>query len=174
MCVCIYMCVCVHICVYVYIFFFKFFSIIGITRYWIEFPVLYSRALLFIYFIYSTVYLVHPKFLIYPSPPPLSPLVTVSLFPMSGYHLVFGVGKHIICLPSWSSLFLTTSLCFFFQAQSKNTNSWFSPNPCLVKNVCYHQSWAFMAKKPWMNFNRFPVKNRNSWLYLCLVGSHLN
>ena len=38
-----------------------------ITDYWVEFPVLYSKSLLIICFVYSGVY-VNPNLLIYPSP----------------------------------------------------------------------------------------------------------
>ena len=44
---------------YIYIFFFRFVSITGYYK--ILFPVLYSRSLLFIYFIYSSVYLLIPN-----------------------------------------------------------------------------------------------------------------
>ena len=42
---------------YIYPLFFRFFSHIGHLEYWIEFPVLYSRSLLVIYFIYGTMYM---------------------------------------------------------------------------------------------------------------------
>ena len=54
------MCVCVCV-LYTNTFFFRFFSIVGITRYWVEFPVLYSRFLLFINFTYSSVYMLIPN-----------------------------------------------------------------------------------------------------------------
>ena len=46
-----------------------------VARYWIWFPVLYSRTLLFIYFTYSSVYLLIPNL----SLPELSPLVAINL-----------------------------------------------------------------------------------------------
>ena len=46
----------VYICIYIYMYIW-FFSITDHYRYWAEFPMLDSRALLFIYLIYSTVYL---------------------------------------------------------------------------------------------------------------------
>ena len=45
----------------------------------IEFPVLYSRSLLVIYIIYSSVYMSDPIYQFIPHAPP-SPLVTISLF----------------------------------------------------------------------------------------------
>ena len=47
------------------------FPIYVIAEYWVEFPVLYSRSLLVIYFIYSSVYMSIPisQFI----PPPLPP-----------------------------------------------------------------------------------------------------
>ena len=65
---------------YICIFFFKFFSIIGHYRYWIEFPVLYSRSFLFFCFIYSSMYLSVPSSWFVP---PLSPLVAIILFSIS-------------------------------------------------------------------------------------------
>ena len=41
---------------YVYPFFFRFFSLIGGYKYWVEFPVLCSSSLLIICYIYSSVY----------------------------------------------------------------------------------------------------------------------
>ena len=57
------------------------FPIQVITEYWVEFPVLYSRSLIVIYFIYGSVYMSIPisQFI----PPPLSLLVTISLFSTS-------------------------------------------------------------------------------------------
>ena len=46
------MCVCVCVCVYTHHFSYSF-PLLYITRYWVKFPVLYSRSLLFIYFIYT-------------------------------------------------------------------------------------------------------------------------
>ena len=51
----------------------------GIIKYWVEFPVLYRRSLLVIYFIYSSVAMLRPASSCIP-PTHLSPLVTVSLF----------------------------------------------------------------------------------------------
>ena len=60
-----------------------------ITGYQVQFPVPYSRSLLIIYFIYSSVYMLipNPQFL-----PPLylSPLVALSLFSMFVSLLLFG------------------------------------------------------------------------------------
>ena len=42
-------------------FFFRFFPLQFITRHWIGFPVLYSRSLLSIYFIHSSVFLLNPN-----------------------------------------------------------------------------------------------------------------
>ena len=47
--------------IYIYPFFFRFFSHTGYTEYLVEFPVLYSRSLLIIYFIYSSVYMLIPN-----------------------------------------------------------------------------------------------------------------
>ena len=57
--------------------FFRFFSIYVITEYLVEFPVLYSRSLLIIYFIYNSVYVSTPISQFIP-PPHL--LVITSLF----------------------------------------------------------------------------------------------
>ena len=61
-------------------FIYIFISLQVIIRYGIQFPVLYTRSLLLIYFIYSSVYLLIPnsQFIL-----PLSLLVTISLFSMS-------------------------------------------------------------------------------------------
>ena len=48
-------------CTYTYIHsFLDSFHMLAITQYWVEFPVLYSRSLLVIYFIYSSVYMSVP------------------------------------------------------------------------------------------------------------------
>ena len=52
--VCMYMCVCV--CVYIYSF-----PLLFIKGYWIQFSVVYSRSLLFIYFVYTGLYLLIPN-----------------------------------------------------------------------------------------------------------------
>ena len=66
---------------------FRFFSMVGYYKILTEFPVLYSKLLLVIYFIYSNMYILVPnsKFIL-PTP---FPLVTISLFPMSLCLLVF-------------------------------------------------------------------------------------
>ena len=46
--------------IYIYLFFFRFFPIISYYKI-LEFPVLYSRSLLFISFIHSRVYLLIPN-----------------------------------------------------------------------------------------------------------------
>ena len=51
-----------------------------LIKYWVQFPVLYSRSSFIVYFKYSSVYMLTPKLLIYPSP--LPPLVTISLLSM--------------------------------------------------------------------------------------------
>ena len=58
-----------------------------ITRYWVYFPMLYSRFLLCIFFTYSSVYLLFPnsQFI----PPFLPSLVTISLFSMIGDYFCF-------------------------------------------------------------------------------------
>ena len=45
---------------YIYLFFFRFFSYLVITEYWVELPVLYSRSLLSICFTCSSVYIGFP------------------------------------------------------------------------------------------------------------------
>ena len=52
-----------------YLFFFKFFPIQLITEYWSEFPVLSSRSLLVICFIYGRVYMLVPNSHFIPPPP---------------------------------------------------------------------------------------------------------
>ena len=47
------------------LFFLKFFSHLGITEHWAEFPVPYSRSLLVIHFKYSSVYISSPISLIF-------------------------------------------------------------------------------------------------------------
>ena len=59
--------------IHIYTFFFIFFSIIVITGYWIEFPVLYSRTLSFILSIYNSLHLLIPNSQSVP-PPPFFPL----------------------------------------------------------------------------------------------------
>ena len=55
-----------------------------ITMYWTQFLVLYSRSLLFIYFMYRSVYLfISNSLFTLPPTPTLSPLETRSLFSMS-------------------------------------------------------------------------------------------
>ena len=51
--------------IYTYIHSFRFYSHIVITEYWVEFPVLYSRSLLVIYFIYNSVYMSIPMEIIW-------------------------------------------------------------------------------------------------------------
>ena len=47
--------------IYVSTFFFcRFFTIYAIIEYWVDFPVLHSRSLLVIYFVYSNVYVSIP------------------------------------------------------------------------------------------------------------------
>ena len=53
----IFLYICVCICMYVYIFFFRLLSLIGYYKILSMFPVLYSRSLLVIYFIYSSMYM---------------------------------------------------------------------------------------------------------------------
>ena len=65
---------------HMYLIFFKFFPHVVIAEYWAEFPVLYSRSLLVIYSIYSSVH-INPRVLIYLHPS--SSLVTVSSFSKS-------------------------------------------------------------------------------------------
>ena len=48
------------------------FPIEVITEYWVEFPMLYSRSLLVIYFIYSSVYILIPNSQFIPTSPPLT------------------------------------------------------------------------------------------------------
>ena len=61
------------------------FPIQAITEYWVEFPVLYSRSLLVIYFIYSSVYVsIRISQFIPPFPP-----ATISLFSTSVTLFVF-------------------------------------------------------------------------------------
>ena len=54
-CVCVYVCVCVCMCIHSFLYSF---TMQAITEYLVEFPVLYSRSLLVIYFIHSSVW--HP------------------------------------------------------------------------------------------------------------------
>ena len=58
------------------------FPIEAITEYWVEFPVLYSRSILVICFIYSSVYMSVLVFQFIP-PPLTPPAVTISLFSTS-------------------------------------------------------------------------------------------
>ena len=49
-----------YIHTYIYIYIYIYFPMQVITEYWVEFPVLYSKSLLIIYFMYSSVYtLIH-------------------------------------------------------------------------------------------------------------------
>ena len=61
----LYICVCIYIYIYIYththIFFFIFFPLCYITGYWIYFPVLYSRTLLFIYSTCNSSHLLTPN-----------------------------------------------------------------------------------------------------------------
>ena len=59
----------------------------SITEYWTEFPVVHSRSLLVIYFIYSSIYMSVPISLFIP--PPLYLLVAVSLFSTSVNQFLF-------------------------------------------------------------------------------------
>ena len=61
---------------FIYIFFFKLFTILVITRYGIQLPVLYSKFLLSIYWMFSSLLIPHSNFM----PPPLPPLVTNFLY----------------------------------------------------------------------------------------------
>ena len=80
----------------------KFFSLLFIIGYWVEFLVLYSRTLLFIHSIYSSLCLLTPNFQSIP-PPPHSPLATTSLQSMLTLNVMFGSiprdGKRVnLCL----------------------------------------------------------------------------
>ena len=71
-----------YICTY--ILFLNSFQLEFIARYWLYFPVLYSKSLLFMCFIYGSIYLLIPYFHLMPSlPPNLSPLVAISWLSMS-------------------------------------------------------------------------------------------
>ena len=68
---------------YIYIHSFSYsFPLWFITGYWIQFPVLYSRALLFIHALHNSLHLLTPNSQSIPLPPPSS-LATTSLFSMS-------------------------------------------------------------------------------------------
>ena len=69
-----------------------------ITKYWIWFPVLFSRSLLPVLYIVMCIY-VNPKLRIYPSPT-LSPLVTINLFSVSVSLFLFG---KFICIIFFNS-----------------------------------------------------------------------
>ena len=78
------------------------FPVYVITEYWVEFPVLHSRSLLIIYFIYSSVYMSTPISHFIP-PCYVSPLVTISLFSKSVSYNNF----------KWSIIYKNIeSLCF--------------------------------------------------------------
>ena len=47
----------IQLYMYIHPFFFRFFSHIGVYKYFVEFPVPYSSSLLIIYYIYSSVYM---------------------------------------------------------------------------------------------------------------------
>ena len=67
--------------IHVYIYFLDYFPLQVITKYWVQFPVLYSETLSVICFIYSGVY-VNPQILIYHPWPP---------FPFGNHKLVLRV-----------------------------------------------------------------------------------
>ena len=83
---------------YIYIFFFRFFRhIVYYKTLDAFFPMLYCRSLLVIYFIHNSVYLLITTSWFIPAP--LFPLVTISLFYMSGVFLCFAYKLiHIIFL----------------------------------------------------------------------------
>ena len=60
----------VCLCIYIDTFFFSFFSIVVYHRIWIEFPVLYSRTLLFIHLMYNSLRPLIPysQFILPPTP----------------------------------------------------------------------------------------------------------
>ena len=71
-----------YIHVYICTFFFLSFPLWFTTQYWIQFPVLYSKTLLFIHSIYNSFQLLTPKshFIL---PPSFFPLATINLFCIS-------------------------------------------------------------------------------------------
>ena len=64
---------------FLYTYICSFISFSYITEYWVEFPVLYSRPLLVIYFIYSSVYVSIPVSQFIPPSPPWWPLICIVL-----------------------------------------------------------------------------------------------
>ena len=76
-----YMYMYVYIYIYIYIYIFKGYFPLQVLRDIVQFPVVYSKSLLVIYFIYSCMYLLIPTPNL--SLPLLFPLVTVNLFSMS-------------------------------------------------------------------------------------------
>ena len=55
-----------YICIHTHTFFLVLFSVMFISGHWVQFPVLYSRTLLFIHSIYNSLHLLSPNF-VYPS-----------------------------------------------------------------------------------------------------------
>ena len=90
---------------------FRFFSLIVVLRYWIWFSVLYSRPLLLIYFVNSSVYILIPNPNL--SHPPLPPLVTVGLFSMS-VSLCFHFVNKLICIMFLDSTHRRCPVIFVF------------------------------------------------------------
>ena len=80
-----------------------------ITRYWIYSPVLYSRTLLFIHPIYTSLPLLIPNSQSFP-PPPSSPLATTTLFSMSVSLFLFCRQVHLCHI----LFYFLICVCLFF------------------------------------------------------------
>ena len=105
------------------------FPLYVITKYWVEFPVLFGRSLLVIYFMYGSVY-VNPKLLIYNPAPFLEPLpkssnsesVSGPSLPAAAHHVSLSNICHshhwFVCHLLWSTpclLFHTANLYSFLR-----------------------------------------------------------
>ena len=93
-----------YIYIYIYILF-QILSPYSLSEYWVEFPFLYSRSLLVMYFIYGSVYMLILNSGYIPSTPHnMSPLVTTSLF-----------SKSLSLFPFCKYIHLYLSFFFFFR-----------------------------------------------------------
>ena len=115
------------VCVFIKLFL-DYFPILVITEYWIEFPVLYSKSLLVIYFIYSSVYMSIPISQFIPSPP--SPLANTRLFSTSVTLFLAGYFKlsSMVVLELWmwhkKEIFSVQSLLTFVCIMFANVHWW--------------------------------------------------
>ena len=121
--------------IYIYPLFLRFFSYIGITEYWVEFPVLcIGRSLLVIYFILLYIY-VNPNLPSYPCP----------AFPSGNHKFVFYICDFYFCFCKWF-------ICIIFLLLLVSTYMWYHMICvflCLTYLTQYDSLWVHTHFYKW-------------------------